>query len=80
MREMDFRYQLASNYKCRQCGSTKQSVELISLCGEFKKNLSKFDIFDMISASCQECGRMEFFDKYFLPETDISNKLSNTSQ
>lgn len=74
MHELEFRYEISSHFKCRSCGSTAARTELLTLLGEKKKNLSKFDVFDMILTGCKHCGRLGFFDKYFLPEKDIWEK------
>lgn len=74
MHELDFRYQIARHFKCEKCGSHLAKTDLLSLTGEKKKKLSKFDIFDMILTGCKSCGHLQFFDKYFLPEENIWDK------
>lgn len=74
LQELDFRYHVARNFKCEKCDSPQAKTELLSLMGEKKKKLSKFNVFDMILTSCKSCGHLQFFDKYFLPEENIWDK------
>ena len=71
MHELDFRYNVASHFKCSHCGNVSARTELMTMNGEKKKNLSKFDVFDIILTGCKSCGRLQCYDKYFLPETDL---------
>jgi predicted nucleic-acid-binding Zn-ribbon protein len=74
MHELDFRYKIARYFKCSNCGENAAVTELLTLQGEKKKKLSKFDVFDMILAGCKSCGQLQYFDKYFLPEVDLWEK------
>lgn len=74
MHELDFRHNASKNFKCLNCQGHSAATELMPVHGETENDLSKFSIFDMILIECKVCGYIQFFDKYFLPETDVWDK------
>jgi predicted nucleic-acid-binding Zn-ribbon protein len=71
MQDLEFRHHASRNFTCLNCQGRSATNELMPIHGETKSDLSKFSIFDMILIECKACGYIQFFDKYFLPESDI---------
>ncbi|MFC1667929.1 zinc ribbon domain-containing protein [Chlamydiota bacterium] len=65
MSVIELRNSLSKQFVCKHCKNKGAYTNIITVSGDWKNNISKFQNFDFILVSCKQCGCSDFYDMYF---------------
>ena len=60
------RNKIANSFKCPNCNCEQCSPDTFIAKGHNKEELSIFENYDLISAVCNDCGYMFFYNQYYI--------------